>query len=76
MGDGGMYILAKSARAACLRFLDASNNWLTDAGADAILNSPHLANLTRLDLRNNAIRRDRQQALRQRYGPGVCVFSR
>jgi uncharacterized protein (TIGR02996 family) len=76
IGDAGLRDLAKSPRLANLRLLDLSNNWLTDAGAEAILESPHLAKLTRLDLRHNRIGRDRQQALRRRYGPGVCTFSR
>lgn len=76
VGDAAVRELAKTPNAAKLRLLDLGDNRLTDEAADALLASPHLERLTRLDLRYNRIGRDRQRALRRRFGRGVCVFSR
>jgi hypothetical protein len=48
--------------------LELSTNNLTDRAADALLESPHLANLRTLGFANAHFSEGRQQALRKRFG--------
>jgi uncharacterized protein (TIGR02996 family) len=74
--DAGARVLAMLPGLAGLRWLNLENNALTDSGAQALLASPHLAGLGYLNLKGNRLSTDTQRAFRQRYGPGVCTFSR
>jgi uncharacterized protein (TIGR02996 family) len=71
--DAGVRVLASSGLR--LRCLVLRRQPVTDAGAEAILNSESLRGLGRLDLRETLVSRAVQQALRKHFGPGVCQFS-
>jgi hypothetical protein len=74
--DAGARVLASLPALGGLRWLNLENNALTDTGAQALLASPHLAGLGFLNLKGSRISAETQRALRKRYGPGVCTFSR
>jgi uncharacterized protein (TIGR02996 family) len=74
--DAGARLLASLPALGGLRWLNLANNALTDAGAQALLAAPHLAGLGHLNLKGSRISAETQRAFRQRYGPGVCTFSR
>ncbi len=74
-GDPLAKAVARSALTG-VRTLDLSDNDITDAGAAALADSPHLSNLERLTLRGHrktltAVGRER---LKKRFGKDVCVF--
>lgn len=75
LGDDRVSLLADSERLQSLRILSLINNELTDAAAEAIVESPHLDHLLALDLSQNAISKDTQTKLRKRFGAGVCTFT-
>lgn len=56
---------------ACLEGLDLSKNRIGDAGAQALVESPHLGDLKVLSLHSNPIRKALQAALRARFGDRV-----
>ena len=74
--DDTVELLLNTANMGCLRWLDLSNNSLTDQTAEAIIKSPYLNNLRFLSLQENVISPEMKKALRNKYGPGVCTFSR
>jgi uncharacterized protein (TIGR02996 family) len=74
--NAGAQALASSLAMAELRLLDLEGHQVGDAGAEAIAVSPHLGQLGCLNLKGNPINKDVQKALRKRFGPGVCTFSR
>jgi len=61
-------VLADAPTLAYLDVLDLAWNGLTDAEADALLRSRHLAAMLRLDVAANVIGADRVGALRRRFG--------
>jgi hypothetical protein len=74
VGGAGARALAASPRLARLVTLSLFDNGIDEAGARALAESPHLAGLRRLDLRRNVLPKPCLDALRQRFGPGVCLF--
>lgn len=54
-----------------LRVLDLSDNPITDAGARALAESPHLAGLAQLRLRGVALKDETKELLLQRFGERV-----
>jgi uncharacterized protein (TIGR02996 family) len=58
-----------------LRTLDLGRNEISSAGAQALVDSPHLENLEYLNLRGNPLRSDRLavESLRRRFGKRVRV---
>jgi uncharacterized protein (TIGR02996 family) len=60
--------LARTAASARLRALILGWDDIDDTGAEALIESPYLANLTELDLRSNPLSRQACEALRRRFG--------
>ncbi len=73
--DGDVRALAGSPRLANLTGLGlAGNTWLTDAAGDAILTSPHLTQLVRLDLSGcDRITSGCRARLQARFGDAVTL---
>lgn len=74
--DAGVEALASGPAFAELHSLGLQNNALTDRGALALAASPHLKKLGSLNLKGNRISKEVQKKLRNRFGVGVCTFSR
>jgi hypothetical protein len=53
--------------------LNLRTNGISGEGATALANSPHLANLRRLDLSANNIGQKAAAALRERFGTRVAL---
>jgi uncharacterized protein (TIGR02996 family) len=67
-GDDTARSLARSPGAAGLRVLDLSDVLISDAGAKALLESPHLGDLWWLGVRRGGLSRPMLTALRRRFG--------
>ena len=67
--------LLRSARVASLRHLDLSGVPLGPDDVEALIANPTLAGLQRLVLAGCKLPRERQRALRDRFGPGCCTFA-
>jgi uncharacterized protein (TIGR02996 family) len=74
-GDDTARSLARSPGASGLRVLDLSDTTLSDAGARALLESPHLGNLWWLGIRRGGLSRPMLTALRRRFGRYVGTVS-
>jgi uncharacterized protein (TIGR02996 family) len=74
--DAGVRALAASPHLARLRCLDLRGQDISDAGAAALVEAPALGRLEFLDLRWMRVGKEMQEALRKRFGRGVCEFSR
>jgi hypothetical protein len=74
-GDDTARTLARSPGAAGLRVLDLSDTTISDAGARALLESPHLGNLWWLGIRRGGLSPTLLKALRQRFGRYVGTVS-
>jgi uncharacterized protein (TIGR02996 family) len=74
-GDDTARRLAHSPGAAGLRVLDLSDVLISDAGARALLESPHLENLWWLGIRRGGLSRPMLTALRRRFGRYVGTVS-
>jgi uncharacterized protein (TIGR02996 family) len=74
-GDDTARCLARSPGAAGLRVLDLSDTTLSDTGARALLESPHLGNLWWLGIRGGGLSRLMLTALRRRFGRYVGTVS-
>ena len=71
LGNASAVALVRSARLPRLERLDLSSNNISDAGAQAIAQSP--ARLHSLNLRSNVIGARGDKALRARYGARVHI---
>lgn len=77
LSDDAIAPLLESPNMSRLRHLDLSNNRLKDATVERIARSPHLSELRFLSLKDNLhISGNAKKRLRDRYGVGVCTFSR
>jgi uncharacterized protein (TIGR02996 family) len=74
-GDDTARSLARSPGAAGLRVLDLSDVLISDAGARALLESPHLGGLWWLGVRRGGLSRPMLTALRRRFGRYVGTAS-
>jgi uncharacterized protein (TIGR02996 family) len=74
-GDDSARSLARSPGAAGLRVLDLSDITISDAGARALLESPHLGGLWWLGIRGGGLSRPMLTALRRRFGRYVGTAS-
>jgi uncharacterized protein (TIGR02996 family) len=63
--------IASEERLSKLTCLCLGGNAVTDAGAKALAESPHLGQLKRLELAVNDLSKPVQQALKERFGSGV-----
>jgi len=75
LGDGGLASLA-TAPLSGLRLLSLEGSGITDEGVRELLASESLGRLKHLNLKKNTISKEMKRALRERYGQGVCTFSR
>jgi len=75
LGDEPASLLVGNAWSARLRSLDLGNNFITLAGARRIVESPHLARISWLNLMGNPLAADRQavEILRERFGEKLRV---
>jgi uncharacterized protein (TIGR02996 family) len=73
VGPAGVEALANGALPA-LTALDLSGNLIGGRGLRSLLHGASRARLRRLDLREMIVDRTLQANLRQRFGPGVCLF--
>jgi uncharacterized protein (TIGR02996 family) len=74
-GDDTARSLARSPGAAGLRVLDLGDTTVSDAGARALLESPHLGGLWWLGIRRGGLSRPMLTALRRRFGRHVGTAS-
>ncbi len=76
VGNDGVALLAKSDLFSQLIGVDLSLNRVSDEGALALIHAPKEASLGTLDLIYNPLGAGAREALRQRFGPEVCLFQR
>ena len=71
LGADAARVIGRSSSAAALRLLDLRDSQLADEGARALLESPHLENLTELDVCGNLISSDLRDAMKVRWREAV-----
>src|SRR5262249_37282555 len=71
--DESVLTLAEAPTVRNLWHLNLNANRLTGLAARALIDSPHLDKLVRLELARNDIGVQEQSALRERFGPGISV---
>lgn len=72
-GDNGIFELVKSPYLKNLESITLSNRGITDAGADALIETENLPNLNWLALSGNKISTERFAALKEKYGTNAVT---